>query len=58
MSSPEKLESQNKTIQETYIRLLRYSFKYKWIILISIFALILMALTNAGFLSLIKKITD
>ena len=58
MSGPEKLKSQKKTIKETYSRLLKYSFRYKSIILISIIALIVMALTNAGFLSLIKKITD
>ena len=58
MSGPEKLESQKKTIKETYSRLLKYSFRYKWIISISIIALIAMALTNAGFLSLIKKVTD
>jgi subfamily B ATP-binding cassette protein MsbA len=58
MSGPEKLKSQKKTIQETYSRLLLYSLRYKLIILISIIALIVMALTNAGFLSLIKKITD
>jgi len=58
MSGPEKLKSQKKTIKETYSRLLKYSFRYKSIIFISIIALIVMALTNAGFLSLIKKITD
>ena len=58
MSGPEKLKSQKKTIKETYSRLLKYSFRYKSIILISIIALIVMALTNAGFLSLIKRITD
>jgi subfamily B ATP-binding cassette protein MsbA len=58
MSGPEKLASQEKTIQETYSRLLKYSFRYKWIIVISVIALIVMALTNAGFLSLIKKLTD
>ena len=58
MSGPEKLASQEKTIQETYSRLLKYSFRYKWIIVVSVIALIVMALTNAGFLSLIKKLTD
>jgi subfamily B ATP-binding cassette protein MsbA len=58
MYGPEKLVSQEKTIHETYSRLLKYSFRYKWIIIISVVALIVMALTNAGFLSLIKKLTD
>jgi len=45
-------------LKKTYLRLLAYALKYKWIILLSIFSIFILASTNAGFLALIKKITD
>jgi len=44
--------------KDVYIRLLKYALKYKKVIFISIIFLFILALTNAGFLSLIKNITD
>jgi subfamily B ATP-binding cassette protein MsbA len=45
-------------LKKTYFRLLAYSLKYKWIILLSFLSIFTFASTNAGFLSLIKNITD
>jgi subfamily B ATP-binding cassette protein MsbA len=45
-------------LKKTYLRLLAYALRYKWIILLSIFSIFILASTNAGFLALIKKITD
>ena len=44
--------------KKIYSRVFNYALKYKWILSISIFSLIILALTNTGFLVLIKKITD
>ena len=44
--------------KKIYSRVFNYALKYKWILFISIFSLVILALTNTGFLALIKKITD
>ena len=44
--------------KKIYSRVFNYALKYKWTLSISIFSLIILALTNTGFLVLIKKITD
>jgi subfamily B ATP-binding cassette protein MsbA len=41
-----------------YLRLLKYTFRYKWALILSISFLLVLAATNTGFLALIKKITD
>ena len=54
-NTAKKYPSDFKTI---YQRLLSYAFKYKLVLSLSIFTLLILALTNTGFLALIKKITD
>jgi len=44
--------------KKIYSRIFKYALKYKWTLSVSIFSLIILALTNTGFLALIKKITD
>ncbi|MDC0127103.1 lipid A export permease/ATP-binding protein MsbA [Methylophilaceae bacterium] len=44
--------------KKIYSRVFNYALKYKWTLSISIFSLVVLALTNTGFLALIKKITD
>ena len=44
--------------KKIYSRILNYALKYKWILSASIFSLLILAITNTGFLALIKKITD
>ena len=44
--------------KKIYSRILHYALKYKWILSASIFSLLILAITNTGFLALIKKITD
>ncbi len=44
--------------KKIYSRVFNYALKYKWILSISILSLVVLALTNTGFLALIKKITD
>ncbi len=47
-----------KNYKEVYIRLFKYALTYKLILILSIVAIILMALADTSFLALIKKITD
>ena len=56
--SIEKTTNIKPDFQDIYLRLLSYAIPYKLIIAASLTSLILLALTNAGFLSLIKQITD
>ncbi len=58
MSKFDTTVSEKKNFKDVYLRLLKYSFKYKKVIFISIFFLVILSLTNAGFLSVIKNITD
>tara|TARA_B100000787_G_scaffold169375_1_gene160402 strand:+ start:261 stop:2006 length:1746 start_codon:yes stop_codon:yes gene_type:complete len=44
--------------KKIYSRILNYALRYKWILSASIFSLLILAITNTGFLALIKKITD
>jgi len=44
--------------KKIYSRVFNYALKYKWTLSISILSLVVLALTNTGFLALIKKITD
>ncbi len=44
--------------KKIYSRIFKYALKYKLTLFISIFSLLILALTNTGFLALIKKITD
>ena len=39
-------------------RLFKYTWQYKFLLFFSLFSLIIYSLTNAAFLSIIKKITD
>lgn len=50
--------SQSPSFKKIYLRLLKYALRYKLILSFSIFSLLILALTNTGFLALIKKITD
>ncbi len=45
-------------IKGLYKRLFKYSWKYKYILLLSVIALVILSLTNTAFLVIIKKITD
>ena len=45
-------------IKSLYKRLFKYSWKYKYVLFISVIALIVLSLTNTAFLVIIKKITD
>ena len=51
-------KSQQPSFKVIYLRLLKYALKYKLILSFSIVSLFILALTNTGFLALIKKITD
>ena len=51
-------KSQQPGFKVIYLRLLKYALKYKLILSFSIVSLFILALTNTGFLALIKKITD
>ena len=45
-------------IKGLYKRLFKYSWKYKYVLFLSVIALIILSLTNTAFLVIIKKITD
>ena len=48
----------SNSFRTIYLRLLKYTFRYKWALILSISFLLVLAATNTGFLALIKKITD
>jgi subfamily B ATP-binding cassette protein MsbA len=58
MSKFDTTFGQKQDFVKVYLRLFKYALKYKKIIFISIFFILIFSLTNAGFLSLIKNITD
>lgn len=58
MSKFDTTFGQKQDFAKVYLRLFKYALKYKKIIFISIFFILIFSLTNAGFLSLIKNITD
>ena len=41
-----------------YMRLLRYAWRYKYVFLLSVVALVILSATNTGFLVTIKQVTD
>lgn len=41
-----------------YLRLFRYAWKYKYVFMASILALVILSLSNTAFLALIKEVTD
>ena len=41
-----------------YMRLLRYAWRYKYVFLLSVIALVILSATNTGFLVTIKQVTD
>lgn len=41
-----------------YLRLFRYAWKYKYIFMTSILSLVVLSISNTGFLALIKEVTD
>ncbi|MSQ80399.1 MAG: lipid A export permease/ATP-binding protein MsbA [Candidatus Methylopumilus sp.] len=45
-------------IKGLYKRLFKYSWKYKYVLFLSVFSLIILSLTNTAFLVIIKQITD
>ena len=47
-----------KTNSSTYLRLLRYTFEYKFIFIISILAMAMFAVTDTAFAALIKPLLD
>jgi len=47
-----------KTNSNTYLRLLRYTFEYKFIFIISILAMAMFAVTDTAFAALIKPLLD
>jgi len=51
-------KNNSNTFRKIYLRLLKYTFRYKWVLILSISFLLVLAATNTGFLALIKTITD
>jgi len=51
-------KNNSNTFRKIYLRLLNYTFRYKWVLILSISFLLVLAATNTGFLALIKTITD
>lgn len=58
MSKEQTTKASLTQYKKIYLRLLNYALKYKLILLISIICIFFQALTNTGFLALIKKVTD
>ncbi|MDD2834224.1 MAG: lipid A export permease/ATP-binding protein MsbA [Methylotenera sp.] len=44
--------------KQLYLRLFRYAWKYKYVFMASILALVVLAASNTAFLALIKEVTD
>jgi len=44
--------------KETYLRLFRYAWRYKYVFIVSILSLVILSASNTGFLALIKEVTD
>ncbi|ACT47558.1 lipid A export permease/ATP-binding protein MsbA [Methylotenera mobilis] len=63
-SNPKKSKSKTNTAVHIpnakilYLRLFHYAWQYKYIFMVSIFALVLLAGSNTAFLALIKQVTD
>ena len=58
MSKEQTTKLKLADFKKIYSRIFKYALKYKWTLFLSILSLIILALTNTGFLALIKKITD
>jgi subfamily B ATP-binding cassette protein MsbA len=58
MSKEQRTKVTLAEFKKIYYRIFNYALRYKWILSISIFSLLILAITNTGFLALIKKITD
>jgi ATP-binding cassette, subfamily B, bacterial MsbA len=58
MSKEQTTKLKLADFKKIYSRIFKYALKYKWTLSLSIFSLIILALTNTGFLALIKRITD
>ena len=58
MSKEKTTKTSLAEYKKIYSRLLRYALDYKAILAFSIFCIFVLALTNTGFLALIKKVTD
>lgn len=58
MASSKKTNNQENNFKKTYLRLIKYAYNYKSIILLSLFSLLGLGASNTAFLALIKKITD
>ena len=58
-SKSKKVEpSSGQSAVTLYMRLLRYAWRYKYVFLLSIIALVILSATNTGFLVTIKHVTD
>jgi len=58
MSKEKPTKAPLSKYKKIYLRLLKYALKYKIILIISVVCIFFQALTNTGFLALIKKVTD
>jgi subfamily B ATP-binding cassette protein MsbA len=56
--SPAKVTLSGPSAKVLYLRLLRYAWRYRLVFGLSILALIILSLTNTGFLAVIKQVTD
>ena len=58
MSKEKPTKAPLSKYKKIYLRLFKYALKYKIILIVSIICIFFQALTNTGFLALIKKVTD
>lgn len=61
MAKPRRNKEKLPEIQNAkaiYLRLFRYAWKYKYVFMTSILALVVLSLSNTAFLALIKEVTD
>ena len=58
MSKEKATKETFKNYKKAYIRLFQYALKFKLVLILSIIAMVIMALANTSFLVLLKKITD
>ena len=52
------IPTESISLHYLYTRLFKYTWRYKYLLILSLVALIIYSLTNAAFLATIKKITD
>jgi len=61
MAKPKRSKEKLPEIQNAkaiYLRLFRHAWKYKYVFIASILALVILSLSNTAFLALIKEVTD